>query len=120
MELYGHIILRIKKVLKAIRPRKLTGNIVYGGKTPDTTGYALGIYSVLASIWRIDRRKFSFAPNFEDEELTGDIYIKGHITIAVILFNAACVYFDKRLKLFLKRIKRHQARNEQTAGGNAA
>lgn len=106
-ELYEHVIKRLRKILKSIRPRLIKGRLTFGGGTPDTTGYAYGAYCMFKGIIG---RDFVFIPDFTKEILEGDILIKGHITVFVLLINAALVYFDRRCRLFIRRIKRHKER----------
>ena len=44
-------------------------------------------------------------PDFYEAVFKGSFYAAGHITIAVLIWHTIRVLFDKRLKLFLDRLK---------------
>ena len=93
---------RLLKVLNNIKPRKIKANIEFGTGSPDTTGYALGIYSMFSPIWG---QNVNIIPNFDIAILKGTIYLAGHITAFTILWNGLQLYFDKNLRIFISKIK---------------
>jgi hypothetical protein len=103
-ELFMHVLRRLKIILISIRPRRLSGSITFGAATPDITGYVYGIYGMLSSVLG---RRFYLNPDFCNEILEGNVYAKGHITAFTVLFNAAMVLFDKKLKILRIKLKRH-------------
>lgn len=104
-ELLHHGMFRIGRVLKSIRPRTLKGNILFGTGSPDTTGYAFGIYS-MASVWL--GNAICVTPDFTQAILEGEIYAAGHITVFQLLWHSIRVLLDKRLRLLIHRIKTHK------------
>jgi hypothetical protein len=104
VELMKHAVKRLKLILRNIRPRRLRARVVYGAATPDVTGYVYGIYGMFASALG---RKVYFTPDFCNEIFEGDVYAAGHITVFTVLFNAAMVMFDRKLKLLRRKLKRH-------------
>lgn len=101
--LLGHARQRLGKVIKSVRPRKIKADIHFGTGSPDTTGYALGVYGMLSSFLG---NTINVTPDFEEAVLEGEIYLAGRITIFVLLMNGSKLLFDRRLRLFIKRLKR--------------
>ncbi len=100
--LFKNVKIKLSKVLKNIRPRKIRANIEFGTGSPDTTGYALGLYSMVSPIWG---QNVNVIPNFDIVILEGTIYIAGHITAFTILWNGLQLFFDKNLRIFISKIK---------------
>ena len=71
---------------------------------PDTTGYALGIYGMLSPQLG---PYVSVTPDFTQAILQGEADVSGHITAFVLTVNALKLFFDKKLHLFLKKLKRN-------------
>ncbi len=100
--LLENIKIRLYKVLKNIKPRKVDANIEFGTGSPDTTGYALGLYSMFSPIWG---QNVNIIPNFDIPILKGTIYLAGHITAFTILWNGLQLFFDKNLRIFISKFK---------------
>lgn len=102
LALWGHVKIRLLKILKSIRPRHIKADILFGADSPDTTGYAFGVYGMLSPYLG---SKVCLTPDFTQAILEGSFAVSGHITVSVILWNALKVAFDKKLHLFIKRMK---------------
>ena len=102
-ELLAHCRVRIIKILKSIRPRKITFRGTVGFALPDTTGYLYGGYCMISSYLG---KHVILTPDFEKEimDVTGSL--KGHITVFVLAWNALQVYFDKRLMRLIAKLKK--------------
>lgn len=100
--LFSHVLFRLGKVLKNIRPRRIRGQILFGTGSPDTTGYAYGVYGMLSPFLG-DR--LAVTPDFTRAVLEGDICIAGHITVFTILWNGLRVLLDRKLRRFIKKMK---------------
>lgn len=100
--LFNHAVLRVGKILKSIRPRKIRGNILFGTGAPDTTGYAYGVYGMFSPFLG---DKLLVSPDFSQAILEGDLYISGHISIFMILWNGLRLFLDKKLRRFIKKMK---------------
>jgi len=105
-QLLKHVFKRLGKVLKSIRPRKLKADIRFGTGSPDTTGYAYGVYGMLCSV--LGKNVF-VTPDFEQAVLTGNLYAAGHITLFTILWHALMIVIDKKVWEFMSKIKREDA-----------
>ena len=103
--LLNHALSRLGHILKSIRPRKLKGEILLGTGSPDTAGYAYGIYG-MASAWL--GNGICVTPDFTQAILEGEIYGAGHITVFKLLWHSLRVVLDKRLQLLIHRIKTHK------------
>ena len=101
-QLFSHVKLRIFKVFRSIRPRKVKGHITFGTGSPDTTGYGMAVYGMLSPLLGKD---ILVTPDFEDACLYGEVRLKGHITIGVLLFQGLRLLLDKKLRRFIKKMK---------------
>ena len=100
--LFSHVICRLGKILKSIRPRRIRGQILFGTGSPDTTGYACGIYGMLSPFLG---GGLAVEPDFTEAVLDGNIFISGHITLFTIIWNGLKILLDKNLRRFIKKIK---------------
>lgn len=105
--LFSHVCKRLGRVLSHIRPKRIKANVVFGAESPDTTGYVYGIYCMFSPKLGKD---VCVVPDFEKKILQGTVCLTGYITIFKLLVNALAVLFDKRLQLFIKRLKKHSAK----------
>lgn len=108
--LFLHVKSRVWKILKSIRPRKLRAQILFGTGSPDTTGYAYGVYGMLLPVLGPD---VIVTPDFCEAVFKGSFYAAGHITMAVLIWHTIRILFDKRLKRFLSRLK-HKGQDESS------
>ncbi len=102
--LWNHVKRRVGKVLKNIRPRHIKADVLFGTGSPDTTGYASGVYGMLLPILG---RQVNVTPDFTQAILEGRVDISGHISVFVIAWNGLRLIFDKKLHLFIKKLKRN-------------
>ena len=107
--LLSHAKLRLCKIIKSIRPRKLRADILFGTGAPDTTGYAYGVYGMLMPFLG---SSVVVTPDFQQAVLEGNFMASGHVTIAVLLWQALRIALDKKLWLLLKRLKHQSAEAE--------
>lgn len=101
-QLFSHVCFRLGRIWKSIRPRHIKTAVLFGTGSPDTTGYAFGLYGML-SPWL--GPAVNVTPDFTQKVLEGEFFVSGHITAAVILANGLKVLFDKKLKRFIKKLK---------------
>lgn len=83
------------RVLKHIGPRKIKGYVRFGLSDPCSTGKLLG---VLSAFYGFYGRNISLQPEFEEACLEGELFLRGHMQIGVILFHALKIYFSNELK----------------------
>jgi hypothetical protein len=102
-QLFAHIWLRLDKILRNIRPRHLRADILFGTGSPDTTGYAYGAYCMVSSALG---KGFLVTPDFERAVFQAEFEVSGHITLWVLSVNALKLFLDKRLKAFIRKLKK--------------
>lgn len=100
--LFSHVVFRLGKLLRSIRPRQVRGRVLFGTGSPDTTGYAYGMYGML---WPVLGNSFLVTPDFTRAVLEGDICLSGRITVFTILWNGLGILLDKKLKRFIRKMK---------------
>ena len=111
-QLVTHILFRTKKLLLHIRPRKCRADVLFGTGSPDTTGYLLGIYSILSLSLP---EQIDVTPDFMERKLEGHISARGRIVPAVLLFQLLKLYQDKTLRKLLNLQKKHKVSNKENA-----
>ena len=50
-------------------------------------------------------KNISVTPDFENAVLRGELFVRGRITVVMLLFHSAHVLFDRRLHGFVKQLK---------------
>lgn len=98
------LFIRVCHILKNLFPRKIKGNVLFGASSPDITGYALAVYSVIC-IYFPKRFQVSFETDFENAVLEGDILVKGHVTVFFVLLDGLRILLDKRMRRLIKKLK---------------
>lgn len=107
-QLWRHILLRLTKILKSIRPRHIRAELLFGAASPDTTGYLYGIYCMFSPALG---EKVIVRPDFTQAILQGEAEIFGRITGCVLIGNGLKLLLDRKLHLFLKKIKAGRKRD---------
>lgn len=102
-ELFAHALQVIGKILKSIRPRRVKADILFGTGSPDTTGYAYGAYCMLTASMKPG---FLVTPDFEQKIFQGEFDLAGHVCTGVLLINGLKLLLDKKLHIFIGKIKR--------------
>lgn len=102
-QLFAHAFTRLRSILKSIRPRKIKGNLLIGTGSPDTTGYVMALYGILSPQLG---QNLTVTPDFEEKVLEGNLYIKGRVTIGTLAYHGVRVLLDRRLRTFIKKMKR--------------
>ena len=100
--LWGHVKLRLGKILRNIRPRHIKADVLFGTGSPDTTGYAFGAYCMLRPVLG---ERVCVTPDFDRAILEGNADVAGHITLFTCVWNALKLLLDKKLQLFIKKMK---------------
>lgn len=101
-QLFSHVCFRMGKIWKSIRPRHINIEVVFGTGSPDTTGYAFGVYGMLSPFLG---PTVNVAPDFNQRILEGQFSLSGRITAAVILLNGLKVLLDRKLRKFIGKLK---------------
>lgn len=106
--LWGHVKLRLYRILKNIRPRHIRADVLFGTGAPDTTGMVFGAYCMLLPVLG---KGICVSPDFERAVLEGNIDVRGHITLYTLTWNALRLLLDRRLHLFVKKMKNGRKTN---------
>lgn len=101
--LFGHVNSGLFKILKSLRPRKLKAQVLFGTGSPDTTGYAYGIYGMLQPMLGSE---VIVTPDFQEARLEGSFTAVGYITSVVLLWHFLRVLLDRRLWRFWTGLKK--------------
>lgn len=110
--LWKHVRQRLGKVLWAIRPRRINGSLVFGTGAPDTTGYLFGVYGMLSPLLHYS---LCVTPDFTQQILEGNIDISGRITLWTLTWNGLKLFLDKKLRLFIQKMKAGRREAESKA-----
>lgn len=106
-EAVRELLLRTKDLLWHIRPRKLKADLLLGLGDPASTGEALGY---IFAFYPVYREGLHVTPDFDRKVIDGDVKLKGHIILLIVLIAALRVYFDKDIRRLYAQIQK--LRNE--------
>lgn len=91
------------RILKTILPKKAKGNLTLGLSNPADTGVAAGAISVLLPLYN---GWFHIEPDFHHQVVEGDLWFKGKIRLAVIVFPALRIILSRDLRRTLALAKK--------------
>ena len=90
-------------ILRHVKPKKLSADILLGLGDPATTAQVLAAVNVADAFLSYD---IDLEPDFENKVVEADVDIKGKIALWRVLLSAARVYFNKDIRKVYKRINR--------------
>ena len=93
----------IVRLLKFLRPKKLTGNLHFGFEDPSVTGKVL---AVLGALYPFYGEHIRINPDFENEIFEGDVLVKGNIRGVYALIIAWNLFFDKNIRTTYKELQK--------------
>lgn len=100
-KLVGFLWEQTKLVIAKVKPSKFKGHIRFGFDEPDITGRAAMYAAVLYGFLGLD---FDLIPDFENEILEGEVYLKGSVQLFGIVIIALRVYTNELFKkIILKK-----------------
>lgn len=85
----------LKKILKHVLPRKLTGYIRFGLDDPADTGYLTGL---AAAFYPVYGKHFSLEPDFREKCFEADCRGSGRIRIMFFLYLVIWLLLDKNVR----------------------
>ena len=100
------LLLRVKKVLWHIRPRKLDANLKLGMDDPASTGEITGI---IYSFYPVYTKHLHLEPDFDNKILEGDLKLKGHVQLIFILIAAVRIFFDRDIRRLYRQLQKIRA-----------
>lgn len=90
-------------IINNIKPKVFNGNLTIGIDEPYTMGHILSIYGIL---FPIIHDKITINPVYDKEVIEGDLYIKGRISVFVLIRAAIKIYFNRDYKRMIKIFKK--------------
>lgn len=96
---------QLYKIYRHVRPTRVKAKITVGAKDPSATGQIFEIYSMLYPFIGND---ILVTPDFEHTVLEGNFYIKGRISMYVLLLAAWKIYQDKNIRKLILLLKREE------------
>lgn len=90
-------------IINNIKPKVFNGNLTIGIDDSYTMGQILSIYSIL---FPIIHDKITINPVYDKEVIEGDLYIKGRISVFVLIRAAIKIYFNRDYKRMIKIFKK--------------
>ena len=90
-------------IIKNIKPKVFRGNLSIGLDEPYTMGQILSIYGIL---FPIIHDKITINPVYDREVIEGDLFIKGRITVFILIMAAIKIYFNRDYKRMIKIFKK--------------
>ena len=92
---------QLKKLLRHILPRKLSGRVRFGFDDPATTGQILTYVSPFYGLYA---KTLKLEPVFDEKVTEGELHVKGHIRVATLLWIVIRVFLNKNFRLLLKKV----------------
>lgn len=106
-----HLWSELVYLLKKIKPRKISGDVVFGTGDPATTGQALG---ALGALYVFLPKDLSITPDFENQVYEGNIHVKGRLRLVHLLVIAVRLFADKEFRYVVKKVLAKEGeKNEQ-------
>ena len=102
-EAFAFLKKRLVQLLKAILPRKFQAHAHIGTGDPASVANILAVYGIL---YPAHRGNLTIDPEFEEKVYDGSFNLKGRIFLFRILFLLMTCYFDRNVRVSLKRIRR--------------
>ena len=92
-----------KGLIRHMFPTKVEGQVTFGCEDPSVTGAAL---AVLGMTFPFHKNQIQVTPLFDGEnQLTGNVFLKGRIYGVVFVKAAIEIYFNKNIKYVINRWK---------------
>lgn len=90
------------RVLRHLKPTHLAGKAYFGFDDPASTGYVLGLLSLL---YPVCEDHLMLYPNFEKKIFEGEASFAGRLRASVFLFAACQLIFDKEIRRLIRSFK---------------
>ncbi len=98
---FGEII----NVVRYLKPKKKSADLLVGTGSPDTTGYLCGVYGMFAAALG---PKFVFTPDFTRKVFEGTLDFRGNTNIFVLIMVVLRIYKNKDFSTFMQKIKKNK------------
>jgi hypothetical protein len=94
---------QLLRILKHIKPQKLKIYVEYGDESVEQTARVMALWGMMYPIF-LDH--IIVIPFFEESKLYVKAYLKGRITLFVLVCVMIRIYFNKNIRVLLERLKR--------------
>ena len=92
----------IFRVLRHLKPTKFSGQVHFGFDDPATTGYTLGVLSLL---YPVCEEHLMLYPDFDRKILEGELHVGGRLCVSVFLMAALRIILDKDIRRIIGSFK---------------
>ena len=99
---------KLKRLLRAVRPRKVRGSLNYGSDDPASTGRILAGAAVLYPWYG---KSITIEPDFSGEVLAFELFLKGRIYLCVVAGILLQLYFNRKVRRFIRIMKKENKAN---------
>ena len=91
-------------VFKNLCPKKFQVNLHLGFEDPSVMGDILAVWGML---YPFHQGNIDIQPDFEKTVIEGNFFIKGRVSIYVLVWTALILLYDRNIKLLVKHLKRN-------------
>ena len=94
---------KLKRIIKHILPKKITGEAHFSAGSPDNTGYIMGLFGMLYPSFNGNVKLY---PDFDsDAFFEGKGLIKGRFFLLAVLILALRIALDKQMRKLISALK---------------
>ena len=103
---------RLKKILKSVLPKKISGNAVFGLNGPYDTARALSVMSVLMPL---HKNAVEITPDFERNVLEAEVSFRGRVILGALAFYALTLILHKDVIYTIRKTKKYFGKPKEVA-----
>ena len=96
---------RLKRLLKALLPRKMHADVFFGMEDPASMGMILAVYGAM---YPVLGSKISLYPDYENTMFKMQAKAKGRFCLASLLYQILRVWFDKNVQAIIQKLKKEK------------
>ncbi len=102
----------LKKIIKHLSPKKISGRLQYGFEDPSITGSILAALSLIPFVYR---NELELYPDFETEEthIDGELHLKGRLYLFYLLWIAVTLLLNKNVRCVISYIRGRENKEEE-------
>ena len=94
---------RVKRIIRHILPKKMTGEAYFSACSPDNTGYIMGLFGMLYPSFNGNVKLY---PDFDSEAFfRGKGLIKGRFFLIAVLILVIKIALDKQMRKLISALK---------------
>lgn len=95
---------QVKRLIKAVAPRRIRGQVHFGFDDPALTGQILMYLAIISPVLP---RKVKVLPEFEESLFDGNLYFKGRIFGITVISALIRLWFNKDVRRLIKVLKKN-------------